>query len=407
MIIERRFLSNSGQVNLGPQFSGEMMSFVVCEGKIIINPCVEGELCGYARRANRYGHVITPRDAIRESGISYNDYIDMGIDGFTITLSKVGEMGKATETLTEHVLELEPQLTYMPTKDAIPIEINCGKQLRLPEWVLNRMGLEYNSLVVVKVNNNQGVWLEMYRATGADLEIETRANAVARYRNHIMKFDGLRYIELMNGSKIHIPPTFLNIFGGDRRVNIWLNDEKKCLVIEGQTRQCDLCTDDVRSLPTALVDVQLCPECMPPDGKSQTEGTAPPSPSAPPTGQTPPPTSGDDGKSIGAALVEQLKKVGEDQNLLLQKLELLGSASAGSEISELELDDNAHGNGLLGFLGLTPRTFNMLRRKGIDTITGLCSYTPEDLMKFKGFGMGALDEVRRKLEKRGLALASN
>ena len=50
-------------------------------------------------------------------------------------------------------------------------------------------------------------------------------------------------------------------------------------------------------------------------------------------------------------------------------------------------------------LGLTARTYNALRRAGIQTIEQLREKTPEQLLEFPGLGEYTVAEICRKLEK--------
>ena len=55
-------------------------------------------------------------------------------------------------------------------------------------------------------------------------------------------------------------------------------------------------------------------------------------------------------------------------------------------------------------LELSVRSFNCLKRAGIDTVEDLINRTEEDMMKFKNLGKKSLDEVKNKLESLGLSL---
>ena len=48
-----------------------------------------------------------------------------------------------------------------------------------------------------------------------------------------------------------------------------------------------------------------------------------------------------------------------------------------------------------------------LKRSGIDSITKLCMISREDLLKIRGFGPHAVDELESFLKKHGLSLASS
>jgi DNA-directed RNA polymerase subunit alpha len=55
-------------------------------------------------------------------------------------------------------------------------------------------------------------------------------------------------------------------------------------------------------------------------------------------------------------------------------------------------------------LDLGVRSFNCLKRAGINTVEELCNKTPEDMMKVRNLGKKSLDEVLLKLKKYGLGL---
>lgn len=57
-------------------------------------------------------------------------------------------------------------------------------------------------------------------------------------------------------------------------------------------------------------------------------------------------------------------------------------------------------------LDLSARSFNCLKRAGINTVADLTNKTEEEMMKVKNLGKKSLDEVRLKLEAMGLSLAN-
>ncbi|MCL2036637.1 MAG: DNA-directed RNA polymerase subunit alpha [Oscillospiraceae bacterium] len=56
-------------------------------------------------------------------------------------------------------------------------------------------------------------------------------------------------------------------------------------------------------------------------------------------------------------------------------------------------------------LDLSVRSFNCLKRAGINTVDDLICKTPEDMMKVRNLGRKSFDEVREKLNSMGLDLA--
>ena len=57
-------------------------------------------------------------------------------------------------------------------------------------------------------------------------------------------------------------------------------------------------------------------------------------------------------------------------------------------------------------LELSVRSYNCLKRAGINTVEELCSKTSEDMMKVRNLGRKSLDEVLGKLKELGLSLKS-
>ena len=58
-------------------------------------------------------------------------------------------------------------------------------------------------------------------------------------------------------------------------------------------------------------------------------------------------------------------------------------------------------------LELSVRSFNCLKRAGINTVEELTSKTPEDMMKVRNLGRKSLEEVLEKLKELGLSLNKN
>jgi DNA-directed RNA polymerase subunit alpha len=57
-------------------------------------------------------------------------------------------------------------------------------------------------------------------------------------------------------------------------------------------------------------------------------------------------------------------------------------------------------------LELTVRSYNCLKREGVDTIGQLATMTEEELMNIRNLGMKSVDEIRSKLIEYGYALES-
>ena len=55
-------------------------------------------------------------------------------------------------------------------------------------------------------------------------------------------------------------------------------------------------------------------------------------------------------------------------------------------------------------MDLSVRSYNCLKRAGINTVEELCNRTPEDMMKVRNLGRKSLEEVLAKLKELGLQL---
>jgi DNA-directed RNA polymerase subunit alpha len=58
-------------------------------------------------------------------------------------------------------------------------------------------------------------------------------------------------------------------------------------------------------------------------------------------------------------------------------------------------------------LDLSVRSYNCLKRAGINTVEDLTNRTEEDMMKVRNLGRKSLEEVLQKLQALGLSLAPN
>ena len=66
-----------------------------------------------------------------------------------------------------------------------------------------------------------------------------------------------------------------------------------------------------------------------------------------------------------------------------------------SQIMEMQIED----------LDLSVRSYNCLKRAGINTVQELTLKTEEDMMKVRNLGKKSLKEVKQKLDELGLSLA--
>ncbi len=90
-------------------------------------------------------------------------------------------------------------------------------------------------------------------------------------------------------------------------------------------------------------------------------------------------------------------------------VDLSGDACAGGSIM-VEKDDKGKEKVLemtIEELDLSVRSFNCLKRAGINTVEDLISKTEDDMMKVRNLGRKSLDEVINKLASLGFALSAN
>jgi DNA-directed RNA polymerase subunit alpha len=103
-----------------------------------------------------------------------------------------------------------------------------------------------------------------------------------------------------------------------------------------------------------------------------------------------------DALSSAGATLRQLIQLVEEMSDEPEGLELgeVGVTAVGSPDLDQPIED----------LDLTERPRNCLKRAQINTVRELLERTPEDLMAITNFGDKSLDEVREKLDERGLTL---
>jgi DNA-directed RNA polymerase subunit alpha len=73
-----------------------------------------------------------------------------------------------------------------------------------------------------------------------------------------------------------------------------------------------------------------------------------------------------------------------------------GMATKNPQVRDIKIDD----------LDFSNRTYNCLKRQGIETLDELSGYTEEELMNIRNFGQKSLDEVKDKLKEYNLGLRS-
>ena len=95
--------------------------------------------------------------------------------------------------------------------------------------------------------------------------------------------------------------------------------------------------------------------------------------------------------------------------VLSEHLSLFIDLSENAKTAEImvEHDDNEKEKVLemnIDELELSVRSYNCLKRAGINTVEELCNRTPEDMMKVRNLGRKSLEEVLAKLKELGLEL---
>ena len=96
-------------------------------------------------------------------------------------------------------------------------------------------------------------------------------------------------------------------------------------------------------------------------------------------------------------------------NLLNEHLKLFIDLSEEAGLAEVLVEKDEKGKEkilemTIEDLDLSVRSFNCLKRAGINTVEELTSKTTEDMMKVRNLGRKSLDEVLNKLKELGLSL---
>ena len=98
--------------------------------------------------------------------------------------------------------------------------------------------------------------------------------------------------------------------------------------------------------------------------------------------------------------------------VLSEHLNLFIDLSENAKTAEImiEQDTDEHEKVLemtIDELELSVRSYNCLKRAGINTVEELCSKTSDDMMKVRNLGRKSLEEVLAKLKELGLQLSPN
>jgi DNA-directed RNA polymerase subunit alpha len=114
----------------------------------------------------------------------------------------------------------------------------------------------------------------------------------------------------------------------------------------------------------------------------------------------------------GSLLPEEA--LGQAADLLVDRLSIF-TESGGRQPSEIgqgfdetpEVEDDGVDSLLIEELDLGVRSYNCLKREGIQTVGYLINKTESELLNIPNFGRKSIEEVVEKLEERGLALRSD
>ena len=103
-----------------------------------------------------------------------------------------------------------------------------------------------------------------------------------------------------------------------------------------------------------------------------------------------------EGVSIGAKIMQEHLKLFIDLTDSMEAMEIMVEKEEDQKEKALEMT--------IEELELSVRSFNCLKRAGINTVEELTHSTDEDMMQVRNLGKKSLDEVKNKLEELGLSL---
>ena len=107
--------------------------------------------------------------------------------------------------------------------------------------------------------------------------------------------------------------------------------------------------------------------------------------------------SPDDAVSLGAKILNEHLCLFVDLSDSAKNAEILVEKEVGTKEKVLEQS--------IEELDLSVRSYNCLKRAGINTVEDLANKTEDDMMKVRNLGRKSLDEVLKKLEELGLSLS--
>ena len=107
----------------------------------------------------------------------------------------------------------------------------------------------------------------------------------------------------------------------------------------------------------------------------------------------------DDAVSLAAKVLSEHLNLFIDLSEISQNAEVMVEKENNEKEKVLEMN--------IDELELSVRSYNCLKRAGINTVEELCSRTSEDMMKVRNLGRKSLEEVLAKLKELGLQLNSS
>ncbi len=109
--------------------------------------------------------------------------------------------------------------------------------------------------------------------------------------------------------------------------------------------------------------------------------------------------SPDEAVSLAAKIMSEHLGLFIDLSEAGQELEVIrdDAQTEESRVMDMSIDE----------LELSVRSYNCLKRAGINTVSELCNRTPDDMMKVRNLGRKSLEEVLAKLDELGLSLNRN
>ncbi|MBQ7506007.1 MAG: DNA-directed RNA polymerase subunit alpha [Lachnospiraceae bacterium] len=107
----------------------------------------------------------------------------------------------------------------------------------------------------------------------------------------------------------------------------------------------------------------------------------------------------DEGVSLAAKVLSEHLALFIDLSDAAQSAEIMSEpqSDAKEKVLEMNIDE----------MELSVRSYNCLKRAGINTVEELCNKTPEDMMKVRNLGRKSLEEVLAKLKELGLSLSQH